>query len=90
MGRRGFFYDAWINGGPEWLRVSVPAGMCPRITRAFLDEELRTMGERWFSQEYLCEFNDAETSLFQSDLVEASITEDVEPLFPDKKKKGPK
>ena len=81
-GRRGFFYEAWANGGPEWLRISVPATRCPRITPAFLEEERRTMGDRWFRQEYLCEFNDTEDSLFQAGLVEAAISTDVEPLFP--------
>jgi hypothetical protein len=38
------------------------------------------MGERWFRQEYLCEFVEAADSLFDRDPVEMAITEDVEPL----------
>jgi hypothetical protein len=59
FGSRGFFWEAWQRGGPEWERVRVPAYECPRIQRAFLEEERATMGERWFRQEYLCEFVDS-------------------------------
>ena len=59
FGKRGFFYEAWAHGGAEWERVRVPADECPRIPARFLEEEKATMGERWFRQEYLCEFVDA-------------------------------
>ncbi len=32
-GKRGFFWEAWEHGGPEWERISVPAPACPRITQ---------------------------------------------------------
>jgi len=80
FGKRGFFYEAWRRGGPDWERVRVPADECPRIPRAFLAEERETMGERWFRQEYLCEFVDSVSGVFERDLVEEAITEDVEPL----------
>src|SRR5882724_2711957 len=51
-GKRGFFYEAWEKGGKEWERVRVPAGECGRIPAVFLAEERRTMGERFFRQEY--------------------------------------
>ena len=38
------------------------------------------MGERWFRQEYLCEFVDAVSGVFDRDLVERAITKDVKPL----------
>src|SRR5438270_6578355 len=66
-GRRGFFYDEWTNGGNRWTRLSVPASECPRIPKAFLDEERSTIGDRWFRQEYGCEFLDAEGSLFDEE-----------------------
>src|ERR1035438_5310064 len=56
FGKRGFFYETWAGGGAEWERVRVPADECPRIGRTFLEEERRTMGERWYHQEYQCEF----------------------------------
>jgi terminase large subunit-like protein len=76
-GKRGFFYEAWQRGGAEWERVRVPATECPRIPAAFLEEEKRTMGERWFRQEYLCEFADATSGVFERDLVEGAMTDEV-------------
>jgi hypothetical protein len=80
-GPRGFFYEAWEHGGAEWLRVRVPATECPRIAHEFLRQERETMGDRWFRQEYLCEFVDAGTGVFERDLVERSITREIEPLI---------
>jgi hypothetical protein len=80
FGQRGFFYEAWQHGGPEWIRVRVPADECPRIPRAFLEEERETMGDRWFRQEYLCEFVDSVSGIFDRELVERAITDEVAPL----------
>src|SRR5471030_2600471 len=40
-GKRGFFWNAWANGGDDWLRFEVPAAKIPRITPEFLDQEKR-------------------------------------------------
>ena len=45
------------------------AAECPRIPREFLEEERRAMGERWFRQEYLCEFGRREGVVFDAELV---------------------
>ena len=81
FGKRGFFYEAWEHGGPEWERVRAPATECERIPRAFLEEERRTMGERCFRQEYLCEFEDSVSGVFDRTLVEEAISDEVEPLW---------
>ena len=80
FGKRGFFYKEWERGGAKWMRVRVPANECPRISRRFLEEEREVMGERWFRQEYLCEFADQASGVFGRDLVERAITRDVTPL----------
>jgi hypothetical protein len=81
FGKRGFFFEAWAFGGEDWLRVRIPATDCPRISAKFLEEERAAMGDRWFRQEYLCEFVDATGGMFGRDLVEQAVTEEVEPLF---------
>ena len=58
----------------------MPATECPRISRSFLKEERTILGEHCFRQEYLCEFEDIEDHVFDRDVVERAITEDVEPL----------
>jgi hypothetical protein len=76
-GRRGFFWAAW--SGPEpWHRVSIPATMCPRISPEFLASEQRAMGLWWFSQEYDCQFLDAETQPFSKDDIDRCFREDID------------
>lgn len=79
-GKRGFFWETWANGGPEWTRVSVPATECPRVSAEALEEERRAMGETWFRQEYLCEFVQADDAVFREEDVDACLRDDVPPL----------
>jgi hypothetical protein len=55
-GRRGFFHDAWANGGADWARIEIPAERVGRISGEFLASERRALGESWFRQEYCCSF----------------------------------
>lgn len=77
FGTRGWWYEAW-RSEETWERYEVPASQCPRISREFLDEEHRAMGEWWFAQEYGCEFLDAETQPFGREDVERAFEEEVE------------
>jgi hypothetical protein len=79
-GKRGFFWEAWERGGPEWERIRAPGNECGRIEREFLEEERRTMGARRFQQEYMCEFGETESGLLEREMVERAITRDVEVL----------
>jgi len=79
-GKRGFFYEAWEHGGPEWERVTVAATECNRISKGFLETARRDMGSAWFAQEYLCSFVDNEGSVFGRDVVERALDDAVEPL----------
>lgn len=79
FGTRGWWYDAWGNGGATWERYEVDAYQCPRISAEFLAEEKRTMGEWWFSQEYECKFLDSQSSAFRAIDIEAALATDYEP-----------
>jgi hypothetical protein len=82
-GKSGFFWETWsaaAKGDLGWEVVKVPATECPRIPKSFLEEERRTMGDFWYRQEYGCEFVDAVSGVFDSELVERAMTEDVRPL----------
>ena len=81
FGKRGHFFNEWNNGGNEWERVEIPATMNPRISRAFLEEERRSLGEWWFKQEYLCKFVENIDQVFDYELVMSVITPDVKPIF---------
>ncbi len=71
-GRRGFFYETWING-ENWERFTVKATDCERITPEFLESEKNSMPEFVYRQEYFCEFTDSDTQIFSSELIEASV-----------------
>ncbi len=80
-GKRGAFYEAWTNG-VGWERYRVTAEECPRISRAFLEEERRSIPARVFRQEYLCEFEETDDTVFAHDDVMRALEDvDDEPLF---------
>jgi len=56
----------------------IPAEMCSRITKEFLEEEKKI--NPWFEQEYHCKFLETVDSVFTYDQVMGAISEDVEPL----------
>ncbi len=75
-GRRGIFYEEW-TGGESCERYEVPATECPRIPKAFLEAERRSMPEWWFAQEYLCEFRETEDQLFTHEMIERARADDL-------------
>ena len=58
-GKRGFFWEEWEHGGPEWERISVPATECSRISPELLAEE-SAKGDETYRREYMCEFGEME------------------------------
>lgn len=79
-GKRGFFYETWEHAGSEWMRVRVPATECPRISKSFLEEQRSVMGLESFRQEHMCEFTGSGMGVFDRDLVEAALDDELEPL----------
>lgn len=79
FGRRGWFYEAW-QGAETWRRVCIRAEQCPRITADFLAEERAAIGERWFKQEYQCEFLSAVGAVFSGDDIDAAFVPSVQTL----------
>jgi hypothetical protein len=82
-GKRGWFHQEWTQG-EGWHKVEITAWQCPRIDRAFLEQERRAIGERWFRQEYGCEFMDMIGAVFSGADIEAALSVPVPALlFPD-------
>lgn len=79
-GQRGFFWREWSEG-TDWHRFKVTANDVPRIPAAFLEQERRSLGELAYRQEYLVEFVDVESSVFNSDDVMAALTSGLPPLL---------
>jgi len=82
FGKRGWWYEAWEDGGADWERVRVEATECPRISAAFLEEERRSLPTLLYRSEYLCEFTDTTDQVFSSDDIRAALSAEVAPLFP--------
>ena len=75
-GSSGFFWEAWKDGGAAWERILAPATECARISEEFLAEEREDTPERWFAQEFLCEFVDNGSRWFSRDAVERTLRDD--------------
>ncbi len=77
-GTRGWWYNAWISPDEPWQRVKVTADQCPRIDPAWLAAERRSIGDWWWLQEYMAEFQDAQSALFRSEDVDRMFSQEVE------------
>jgi Terminase large subunit, T4likevirus-type, N-terminal len=80
FGKRGWFHDEW-HGAGEWERVRITAEQCPRISKEFLAEERRALGERWYRQEFCCSFEDTIDAVFAWEDIQAAMSDAVKPLF---------
>lgn len=67
FGKRGYFYQCFNN--PKWKNISIEATDCPHLTKEFLDDELKRMGQRRFDQEYMAKFLDSAGQYFPTDLI---------------------
>jgi hypothetical protein len=79
-GKRGWFFDAWTGTG-DWSRVRVAATDCPRISEAFLQEEMKELGALRFSEEYQLEFRDSDEQVFPGAIIAAAFRQEIKPLW---------
>lgn len=79
-GKRGWFYEAWVNSN-DWTKVRVAASDCPRISQQHLDEELRSMGQMRFDEEYNLIFTESLEAVFPVAVIEAAFSSNVRPLW---------
>jgi hypothetical protein len=54
-GKRGWFYREF-TGSNDFHRVTITWQDCPRLDQETIDADLRSMGQLWVDQEYLCLF----------------------------------
>lgn len=93
-GKRGFFWRTWEDRKGGWYKLGVTATQCDRISEEFLREELYTLPELLYRQEYMCEFVDSVSQYFNSEDIMDAIgavktlgtsyvarDESVKPLF---------
>ena len=81
-GKSGFFWRTWAGGDPDWTRVAVKATDCPRLPALFLEKQRKEKGDAVFRREFLCEFMDADQSLYNRDTLLGLVRPDLRPLWP--------
>jgi hypothetical protein len=84
-GKRGVFYEEWISSH-EWDRFEVKAAELPTnwfkpSTAEFLAREREELPPFIYRQEYECSFEETEDQPFTTDLIDRSVTDEVQPLF---------
>jgi hypothetical protein len=72
-GKRGWFHEAWTEGGDDWRRWEVPATLNPRMSPEQLDLERRTLPTLWFESEFLCKFVETDDQLFLYEDIQAAM-----------------
>ncbi len=78
-GRRGWFWDLWTKSTGCFKQV-LTYHDCPRISSAFIKKEKKRLPDYIFRQEYLCEFVDPESSVFDYDDLIECISDEVETI----------
>jgi Terminase large subunit, T4likevirus-type, N-terminal len=80
-GQRGWFYEAWTEGGEDWTRVKVTADQCPRLSAEYLAGELKALGPSVFKQEFGCEFVANAENLFSVELINRAFTSELRSIW---------
>lgn len=80
-GKRGYFYQKYIEKKNDWKKYTVTLDNNPRITKETYEKEKRDWSDRGFAQEYLCEFLDLEGQIIGTDYIEKAFDKSVQPLF---------
>lgn len=64
-----------------WERLCVTAPQNPRLSRAYLANERRTIPDLIFRSEWLCEFVDSQDAVFRWEDLQAMLSDDVPPIW---------
>jgi hypothetical protein len=81
LGKRGWWSEAWHDQGSLWERIRFTAAENPRIDPAWLAEQRLQLGERWWRQDFFCEFQAVKGQVFSTEAIEAAFTGGKPPLF---------
>jgi hypothetical protein len=71
-GQNGRFAELWHSPEPHWTRFEIRAADCPRLPAEFLAQERALHGERFYAQEYDCQFLSAGVQLLSRAQIEAA------------------
>jgi hypothetical protein len=80
FGQRGWFHEQYTAGGGRWRRFTATAEQCPRISPVYLAEQRAILGERYYSQEFMCEFVSTVGQVFSTESILDAFKSDREPM----------
>jgi len=78
-GRRGWFWDLWTKNTGCFKQV-LTYHDCPRISADFIAKEKARLPDYIFRQEYLCEFIDPKSAVFDYEDFMACINDNIETI----------
>jgi len=70
-GRNHIFFRSFVN--PNYWTQHIPSTKCPRISKEFLEEQRREIGDLRFRIEYLAEFIEDQNALFTQDMIRGCV-----------------
>lgn len=76
----GWFFEAW-SGDENYQKVKITCEQCPRIDRDELEHQRREMPPIDFRREFYCEFSPVENALFDDQVIQSCISQEVTPLW---------
>ena len=87
LGQRGWFWEAWKQcedakrrGEPEPYKCfKRTCWECPRLDKAFVENERKLIGEHWFRQEYEVEFLSSMGAVFRAEEIERTLVSGEQP-----------
>nr|MDT0516283.1 hypothetical protein [Streptomyces sp. DSM 41633] len=80
-GERGWWWDAWANGGDSYQRWHVPWNMCPRLSQDFVEHYRRTRPRHVFAQEFEADFVSSSRGIWAPALIDSMFVDDDELPF---------
>lgn len=86
-GRNHVFYRCVMN--PKYWVQHIPSTKCPKISKQFLEEQRRELGELRFNIEYMAQFIEDATAFFSQDLIRPAIDADYHILTDEEVLKAP-
>ena len=58
---------------PSWTRFRIPTRWCPRVSRSFLEEQRRLLGEMIYAREFEAQWSAPTSGMFDRDLLDAAV-----------------
>jgi len=78
-GKKGWFWDLWSKN-TSCFKQLLTYKDCPRISDEFIKKERERLPDYVFRQEYMCEFVDPKTSVFDYDEFMACVDDNVKTM----------